>query len=121
MKRDPELIRKLLLFFRDKPGAECIEIPPIDDYDDFVIQYHCVLLHDANFLRCEPVTSGSSNRVIKVLPFELTWDGHEFADRIFSESVWNRIRETISSKGGVLAFNVINQLAIKFSLEGVGL
>ena len=53
MKRDPELIRKLLLFFDEKPGPEHVKVPPIEGYDELAIKYHLVLLqlaHDANFL-----------------------------------------------------------------------
>ncbi len=121
MKRDIELVRSLLLFFRDKSGPEMVEVPPIEGYEEDEIKYHCILLYDAGFLRCEPVTSSTSDRVIYVLPFELTWDGHEFADKLVNETVWKKIKETVSSKGGVLALNVIKQLATKFSLESVGL
>jgi len=38
VKRDLELIRKLLLFFDDKPGPEHIQAPPIPGYDDITIK-----------------------------------------------------------------------------------
>ncbi len=119
MKRDMELIRKLLFFFDEKETPEYVQIPPIDGYDDLTIKYHLVLLYDAGLLRCEPVTSSTSDRVIYVLPFELTWDGHEFLDKIRNDSVWQRIRETIAEKGGSLAFGVVSKLATKFALEYV--
>jgi len=120
MNRDFDLVRKLLIFFRDKEGPEPVKVPPIEGYSETNIKYHCVLLYDAEMLRCEPVTSNTSDRVIEVLPFELTWDGHEFADKILNETVWNRIREKIAASGGALAFSVIRQLATKYSLESVG-
>lgn len=119
MKRDMELIRKLLLFFDEKETPEQVQVPPIDGYNDLTIKYHLVLMYDAGLLRCEPVTSTTSDRVIYVLPFELTWDGHEFLDTIRNDSVWQRVRETISAKGGSLAFSIISKLASKFALEYV--
>ena len=119
MKRDMELIRKLLFFFDEKETLNMVEVPPIDGYDDLTIKYHLVLMYDAKLLRCEPVTSKTSDRVIYVLPFELTWDGHEFLDKIHSETAWQRVRDIISEKGGSIAFGVVNQLVTKLALEGV--
>lgn len=112
MKRDPELIRKLLLFFDEKPGAEHVEIPPIDGYDELAIKYHLVLLHGAGYLTCEPVTSSSSDRVIYVLPFELTWNGHEFLDEIRNEHVWEDVMTTVREKGFVsTSVHILKKLA----------
>jgi Hypothetical protein (DUF2513) len=111
MKRDFDLVRKLLVYFEEKPGPEHIEIPPIKGYDELTIKYHLVLLHDAGLLRCEPVTSSSSDRVISVLPFELTWDGHEFLAKIRDDGLWRKTKDTILSKGGQLTFNTITAVA----------
>lgn len=119
MKRDFDLIRKLLMFFEAKPGPEHVMVPPIDGFDDLTIKYHLVLLYDAGFLRCEPVTSSTSDRVIYVLPFDLTWQGHEFLEKIRNETTWNKIKETILSKGGTFAFNIINELATRLALENI--
>lgn len=103
MKRDLELVRKLLLFFDDKPGPAHVEIPPITGYDDSTIKYHLVLLYEAGFLQCEPVKSTTSDRVIYVLPFELTWDGHEFLDKIRNQHIWDEITAAIRERGFVSA------------------
>jgi hypothetical protein len=122
MTRDFELIRKLLIFFDEKPDADHVEVPEIDGgYTDSQIKYHLVLLYQAGFLDCEPVKSSTSDRVIYVLPFNLTWEGHEFLAKIRSDSVWQKIQAVIVSKGGMLAFAVINQRATKFALQTAGL
>jgi len=119
MKRDFDLIRKLLIFFEEKPSPERVEVPPIEGYDDLTIKYHLVLLYDAGLLRCEPIKSSTSEHVIYVLPFDLTWQGHEFLQKIKSESTWNKIKSTILSKGGTFAFNVINELATRLAIENI--
>jgi len=110
MKRDFDLIRKLLIFFEEKPGSEPVRKPEIAGYNDIEIMYHLLLLNDAGFLRCEPIKSTSSDRVIKVIPFELTWDGHEFLDKIRSEEIWNKTKVTIKKKGVDLSFDTIRQV-----------
>jgi hypothetical protein len=117
MKRDFELIRKILLFFEEKQSSKMCEVPPIEGYDETTIKNHLVLLYDAGLLRCEPVRSSTSDRVICVIPFELTWDGHEFLSKIRDETVWHKINNLVKSKGGSIAFTVINQLATHFATD----
>jgi len=117
MRRDFELIRKLLLFFEEKEGQKPVKVLSIEGYDELTIKYHLVLLHDAGLLRCEPIRSSTSDRVIYVIPFELTWDGHEFLEKIRNETTWRKIMDTIKVKGGAIAFSVINQLATKIALD----
>jgi DNA-binding transcriptional ArsR family regulator len=75
MIRDFELIRNLLFLFESKLDSSMIEHPEIDGFDKSQIRYHLRLLNDAGLLRCELVTSSRSERVISVVPFELTWEG----------------------------------------------
>jgi hypothetical protein len=103
MKRELELVRKLLIFFDEKPGPEYVQIPPIPDYDEMTIKYHLTLLYDAGYLRCEPVKSSTSDRVIYVLPFELTWNGHEFLEKIRNQHVWDEVIDNIKKHGYVSA------------------
>jgi hypothetical protein len=112
MKRDLDLIRKLLIFFDDKVGPEHVEVPPIDGYDELTIKYHLVLLHDAELLRCEPVVSSSSDRVIYVLPFELTWAGHDFLDNIRTPQIWKDVMAQLSENGlSSASIDIVNGLA----------
>jgi hypothetical protein len=119
MQRDPDLIRALLLFFENRVEHSLVEVPRIEGYEDETILYHLVLMYQAGFLACEPIRSSTSDRIIKVIPFDLTWDGHEFLDKIRSETVWRRILGTIKGKGGSLAFAVINRMATDFAVQQV--
>jgi hypothetical protein len=105
------------MFFEENHSPEVVELPPIDGYDKTTLKTHLVLMFEAGLLRCEPVRSSTSDRVIYVLPFELTWNGHEFLDKVRSESVWNKIRSTIASQGGSIAFALVNQLATRYAIE----
>jgi hypothetical protein len=109
-----------------KPGMElkdgCGKLPPVgDEYSESTVKYHLVLLYEAGFLNCEPLKSSTSDRVIRVIGFNLTWDGHEFLAKIRSDGVWKKIQTVIASTGGKLAFAVINQLATKYALQAAGL
>ena len=122
MTRDFDLVRKLLIFFDEKEGPEHVEVPNVgDEYTESQVKYHCVLLYQAGLLNCEPVKSSTSDRVIKVIPFDLTWDGHEFLAKIRAEGTWQRIKTTVTSKGGTLTFTIISELAMKLAKQLAGL
>lgn len=111
MKRDFDLVRQILLQFEAKADAGIVEKPEVEGYPYELVAYHCRLLYDAGFLRCEPVKSSTSDRVIKALPFELTWEGHEFLDKIRSDTTWSKIKTYAKDKGLALSFSVVTELA----------
>ena len=120
MTRDFDLIRKLLVFFDEKPGPGYVELPVVaGSYTEAQVRYHLVLLHDAGLLQCEPKSEGG--RIISVIPFDLTWEGHEFLSKIRSETNWGKIKCLVSSKSVPMAFGVINQLATKLALQSLDL
>jgi len=122
MERDFDLIRKLLIFFEQRADHSYVEVPEIEgDHTESKIKYHLVLMYQAGLLSCEAHRSSTSERVISVLPFDLTWDGHEFLAKIRSEGTWAKIKDTIQSRGGAVAFGVINQLATKVAMQAMGL
>lgn len=121
MKRDFDLIRALLLFFEEKPDPKAMKsVPPIAGHVESEIKYHLLLLHDAGLLRCEPVRSKTSERVIYVIPFDLTWEGHEFLEKIRNENTWRKIVAQVRTSGGVMTFNVINSIATQLALKALG-
>jgi hypothetical protein len=117
MTRDFDLIRKLLVFFDQKNGPEyarSVDVGP--EYSEDMVQYHMRLMYQAGLLNCEAQTT-NTGRVIQVLPFDLTWEGHEFLSKIRSDTVWQKIKSTLLSKGGTLAFAAVNDLATKIAVE----
>jgi hypothetical protein len=122
MKRDMEVIRKLLVFFNEKEDSSVVSKPDIGpDYSEDVVQYHVRLICQAGWLNYEAEKSSTSDRLIRVYPFDLTWEGHEFLAKISAEGVWPKLKAMVGSKGGSMAFGVINQLATKLALEAAGL
>ena len=120
MTRDFDLIRKLLVFFDEKAGPEHVAMPNVGDEDsDSKVMYHLLLMYQGGLLDCEPQKSSTSDRVISVIPFNLTWEGHEFLAKIRSEGTWQKVKDLALSKGGSLSFAVLNQVATKLALSVV--
>lgn len=122
MKRDMEVIRKLLMFFNEKEAPEMAEAPDIgNEFSESVVQYHLRLMCQAGWLNYEAERSSTSDRIIRVYPCDLTWEGHEFLAKINADGVWPKLKAIISAKGGSMAVSVISQLATKLALEAAGL
>lgn len=119
MKRDPEIIRQLLLFFEEKPDVSLMEAKSIkiDGHNPGTIQYHIDLMYEAGFLSCETANSSTSDRLIYALPFRLTWKGHEFLDAARSDTIWRKAREVLGSKALTVSFEVLYKLLSRLAEE----
>lgn len=95
MKRDWDLIREILIAVED---TSRLTANSIASYDAETVSYHIQLLNQSNLVR---------NNL-------LTWEGHEFLDKIRQQSAWNRIKGTIKNKGLDLSYE-----ALKIALGAV--
>lgn len=123
MKRDIDLIRKLLIYLEEKPDDKIVkaEDVEIDTHDKNDIMYHFILMDQAGLIRCERQCSSSTHdRVINVYPFSLTWDGHEFLEASRNESTWNNAKSIVLSKSGALSWDVLKALLISMAKTSVG-
>jgi hypothetical protein len=63
-----------------------------------MIIYHIKLLHQAGLIEG---VDASSFKGFQSIDMNLTWDGHEFLDKIKKESIWNQAKQkTIDISGG---------------------
>ncbi len=106
MHRDPDLIRKLLFHFEAKPDYKAEKCPPIDAYGEQEIMYHMLLLAQAGLLDHEPSRSTTSDRIISVLGFGLTWQGHEFLAAARDDSLWERAKQNVLGAAGGMVFDL---------------
>ena len=120
MKRDYELVRKLLFFLEAKPTPETVECPEVEGYSELEIKYHLLLLAQAKLIDYEPELT-KTGRIIRVLAFNLSWQGHDFLDAVRNEQVWSQVNAQASEKGTALPFDVLKTLAIEVVKKLVGL
>lgn len=101
MKRDMELIRHLLFVLADKPGPEMLKASEIEaeGYSPTEVQYHLNLMYQAGWINGEDVRSTTSDRLIKVMPFDLTWQGHEFLEAVRDPEIWRQAKSGASRAG----------------------
>lgn len=117
MKRDMDLIRDLLFLLEDRSEDCVLEVDSFSGYSKAEVQYHLNLMYEAGFISAEPARSSTSDRIILVLPFGLTWQGHEFLDAIRDDSIYEKVKSKIKAIGGKAGFEVIKTLAVQLALR----
>ncbi|WP_067042966.1 DUF2513 domain-containing protein [Moritella sp. JT01] len=58
-------------------------------------------------------------RIIKVIPFGLTWAGYDFADTIKNDEIWNKAKDSVSSKLSGLPFDVLKAVLIGLCKDAI--
>lgn len=119
MKRDMELIRKILFLLEERPYLKAELVLPVDGYDEAIVMYHMLLLAQAKLVDYEPELT-KTGRIIKAHVIGLNWAGHEFLDSVRSEKVWRKLINHAKDKGGALPFDLLKALAmelLKASIE----
>nr|DAQ15563.1 MAG TPA: protein of unknown function DUF2513 [Caudoviricetes sp.] len=72
------------------------------------MSYHFKLLQSAGLI--EAIDYSSLNE-LSLVARSLTWQGHEFLDKIRNDTVWNSLKTTIKSKSLDLSLDTIKQVA----------
>jgi len=112
MQRDMELIRKILFVIEDKYVDVWLHSSKImiDGYDMKTIGYHCAILHDAGLIY-DYKGEYAGDELYFFGVGRLTWDGHELLDKIKSDTVWNKTKDTITKKGIPFVLDTVREIA----------
>jgi hypothetical protein len=112
MRRDMDLIRKLLLKLEDH---EPVDLSP---YTEEQIGYHVALLVESGLahgqvLSYYPQQSGAAH--------SLTWAGHEFLDAARSQTLWNQAKQRFAQSGVEMTIDTAKAVLAAISLKSLGL
>ena len=93
MRRDDDLIRKLMLDFEAQEDPLLVHIPELDPEDDAEkVYHHLKLLSDAGLLE----ESGAGGGI-----FRMTNAGHDFCGAVRDDTIWNKTVTAASAVPGV--------------------
>lgn len=119
MKRDMDLIRKMLIAVEESPRGYADTIT-VDGYTDDQIGYHGYLAVQAGLAEGADVTAmGASGPNWMLL--NLTWEGHEFLDAARDDSRWRAAMEKIGKSAGSVPVPVLVQLLAALAKQSLGL
>jgi uncharacterized protein DUF2513 len=120
-KRDMDLVRELLFAIEEKANDKPEQTFVIDGYDDYTVQYHLILMYEADLIAAE-VHRTDTGRIAKVyFVFRLTWEGHEFLSAARDNTIWTNVKKRALTHLTEVPFAVLKAAllaAVKNAIEG---
>lgn len=97
MKRNMDLVRKILLEAESSPNGGCAGNPQIDGYSELEVLFHVHLLKQAGLVKAVEFPSLEDGPAAEIT--SITWAGYDFIDTFRSETVWNAAKEKLMDVG----------------------
>lgn len=120
MKRDMDLIRELLIYIEDHSDGLPLYDLQLEEHGIVEVAYHSRLLYEANLVSSYDQQE-AEDEIIFFSVGPLTWDGHEFLEKIRQETIWNKTKEVVTKKGLPMLFDIIKNISetlISSAVEG---
>ena len=105
-----ELIRKILFKIEEFVNNTATFDLQIEGYSIDQIAYHCSLLYEGGYIHAYNARY-ASGKVHSFSVGRLTWEGHEFLDKIREDTIWNKTKEAISNKGLPFVFDIVKSVS----------
>jgi hypothetical protein len=118
MKRDMQIVRDILVFIEDDESPDG---PPagiqLHQHDADAVDYNLQLLIDAGLVNGEihRYIGGAQSHYIR----GLTMQGHDFAQALRNETVWNRLKTALGSELGGASLKVLATVAVELMKDQV--
>jgi len=99
MKRDMDLLRKILLAIEEqyKPGEGTIRDLTIEGYDLNTIAEHCYLLHQQGLITSYK-PSQACDKIVLFFVGNLTSAGYDFLELVKNEEIWDKTKTEVQKK-----------------------
>lgn len=102
MKRDLELVRKILLRVEQREHVEPKFL--ISGYDENLVSYHVAIMEQAGLV--DAIVHKMLNGTMEGIPIRMTWQGHEWLDLARNNNVWKKAKKLIKDKAGSAGFEI---------------
>jgi hypothetical protein len=109
MKRDLDLVRKMILAIEDHPDGWAPEKLAFEGYTEAQVGYHAYLLIDAGLAKGDDASTMGSTAPEGFIT-SLTWKGHEFAAAARDDTLWKKAMGMVAEKGGNITVDLLGQL-----------
>jgi DNA-binding HxlR family transcriptional regulator len=119
MKRDMDLIRKVLMTVEEQPldygGLEL----SIDGYDRETIAEHVRMLAKSGYIEATDVST--MDRGTDWRPKRLTWQGHDFLEAARNDTIWSKAKAKITELGVGFSMEITKATLISIAKEKLNL
>ena len=121
MKRDMELVRKILKEIEEKYVDRVLFNLKIDSFEMKVVAYHCDIIYQAGlvkYYKAMPADDG----IYGFRVGGLSWHGQDYLEQIRNDDIWDKTMKEIEEKNlpkkidiiakiaGIFTGNVINEM-----------
>lgn len=110
MKRDMDLIRKILLTIEERYMSTALYNLKIDGYSREQIAMHCKMLYEAGLIS-DYKAQYAGNKIYLFGVGNLTWDGYDYLDKVRDDSVWEKVKDIAKEHGVPLLVDTIKQIS----------
>jgi hypothetical protein len=121
MKRDFDLVRKILVVLADTPNNDSIQTPQliglVPGYAPDLLIYNVDLMIKAGLI--EGRVYSSTSRIVAIS--NLTWAGNDFLEAARSDSVWNQAKEKLLKVGGSANLEILKAVLEQITKTQLGL
>jgi DNA-binding transcriptional ArsR family regulator len=117
MKRDMDLVRKIMLAVEASERPLDSTLIRISGYNPETITEHMRLLNEAGLI--EGISAYSVEHRLKWIELRLTWNGHDFLDAARNENVWTETVLEVRKKSGAVPFEVLKGLLMDVARDTV--
>lgn len=107
MKRDMDLIRKILLATADLPYGE--QLTSLEGVDEEAFVMHVIWLSEAGLVKATAKDGVGPSEARYAFVFRLTWAGCEFTDAIRDDTLWNKAKANVLKPGMSFTFDVLKE------------
>jgi hypothetical protein len=108
MKRDMDLVRRILAGVYEADRALGHEAFEMDDYSPAEVFYHIELLTAKGYLDSNVKPTFPAGSFYGTVT-GLTWDGQDFYEAMADDRVWRKTKEVVTKAVGTTTLNVIRQ------------
>jgi hypothetical protein len=120
MKRDMDLVRKILIELEKEPHGFAPRDLRLDAYKREEVGFHVYLMGQAGLLRVADVSALRSGSPM-ALPINIEWEGYEFLEAARPDSMWEKAKERIVAAGGGLTIELLKEVLLGLARGAVGL
>ena len=101
MKRDMDLVRKILMVCADHEHGFAPRALQIEGYSEEQVGHHAYLMLEAGLVKGVDVTPKHATSP-QASVTSITWDGHEFLEASRDEGLWSKAKKAAGSSGGMV-------------------
>ena len=118
MKRDMDLVRKILLAMEAQPGARFKGRLFLEGYTYDQTGFHVLLMIQAGLIEGIDATTHDSFGP-EGIPTQITWAGYDFLDASRDDSRWDKAKEIVKEMGSSVSFDVLKSLLVQIMMSQI--